>query len=65
MTELLENGKETLFFSPDNPEELVQLLFSCLNEDFRIPVAKAGQKKALQLVKNTSFDKQITKLLCA
>ena len=64
MTELLEAGTETLFFSPDKPEELENELLACLDEDYRQPIAQAGQKKALQLVKNQSFDNQITRLLC-
>lgn len=64
MRELLEAGTETLFFSPDKPEELENELLACLDEDYRQPIAQAGQKKALQLVQNQSFDNQITRLLC-
>ena len=65
MTELLEAGTETLFFSPDRLEELEQLLMLCTDADYRRSIAKAGQEKALQLVNNQSFDQQIQKLLCA
>ena len=64
MSELLEAGTETLFFSPDRPEELEHLLLQCLDEDYRLSIAQAGQQKALQLVNNQSFDDQITRLLC-
>ncbi len=64
MTELLEGGKETLFFSPDKPEDLEQLLMLCMDEEYRRSIAKAGQKKALQIVQNQSFDDQIATLLC-
>jgi len=64
MTELLEGGKETLFFSPDKPEDLELLLLLCMDGEFRLSIAKAGQKKALQIVQNQSFDDQIATLLC-
>lgn len=64
MSELLEGGKETLFFSPDKPEELEQLLMNCMDADYRQSIAQAGQEKALYLVKNQQFDKQIQTLLC-
>ena len=64
MSELLEGGKETLFFSPDKPEELERLLMSCMDADYRQTIAKAGQKKALHLVQNQQFDTQIQTLLC-
>jgi predicted MPP superfamily phosphohydrolase len=35
-----------------------------MDEEFRRSIAKAGQKKALQLVQNQSFDDQIATLLC-
>lgn len=64
MKELLEGGKETLFFSPDRPEELEHLLQACMDDQYRLSIAQAGQRKALQLVQNSSFDDQITTLLC-
>ncbi len=64
MSELLEDGKETLFFSPDKPEELEQLLMNCMDAEYRLSIAQAGQEKALYLVKNQQFDKQIQTLLC-
>lgn len=64
MSELLEGGKETLFFSPDRPEELEQLLMNCMDADYRHSIAQAGQKKVQELLKNSSFDNQITDLLC-
>ena len=65
MSELLEAGLETLFFSPDRPEELEHLLLQCLDKDYRQSIAQAGQQKAMQLVNNQSFDEQITNILCA
>ena len=65
MTELLEAGTETLFFSPNRLEELEQLLMLCMDPDYRNSIANAGQQKALQLVKDQQFDQQIRKLLCA
>lgn len=64
MSELIEDGKETLFFSPDAPEQLLRLLVRCTDERERKSIALAGQKKVLQLIKNASFDAQITQLLC-
>ena len=64
MSELLEGGKETLFFSPDRPEELEHLLMNCMDSDYRSRIAQAGQEKALYLVKNQQFDQQIQTLLC-
>ena len=64
MTEILEAGKETLFFSPDRLEELEQLLMLCMDTDYRQAIAKAGQEKALQLVNNQTFDQTIQTLLC-
>ena len=65
MSELIEDGKETFFFSPDDAESLYQLLIQCMHPDFRQTIAQAGQKKALQLINDSSFDAQITQLLCA
>lgn len=64
MSELLEGGKESLFFSPENPDELEQVLIHCMDADYRQSIAQAGQKKVTELLKNSSFDKQIQTLLC-
>ena len=64
MSELLDGGKETLFFSPENPDELEQMLIHCMDADYRQSIAQAGQKKVTELLKNSSFDKQIQTLLC-
>ena len=64
MNELLEAGVETLFFSPDKPDELENLLQLCMDKTFRQAIAQAGQQKALNLVNNQSFDDQIQALLC-
>ena len=65
MNELIEDGKETFFFSPDDAETLYRLLTQCMHPDFRQTIAQVGQKKALQLINDSSFDAQITQLLCA
>lgn len=65
MKELIEDGKESLFFSPEDEGGLFQLLSRCMDADYRQKIAQAGQKKALQLVSNTTFDQQIQTLLCA
>lgn len=64
MSELIEDSKETFFFSPDAPEQLLRLLVRCTDERERKRIALAGQKKVLQLIKHSSFDTQITQLLC-
>lgn len=64
MAELLENNKETLFFSPDNPNELIRLLQKCKDETYRQSIAKAGQAKAARLAKEQQFDQQIQTILC-
>lgn len=64
MSELIEDGKESLFFSPDDEEGLSTLLTRCMDTDYRQHIAKAGQKKALELVNNQHFDQQIQSLLC-
>lgn len=64
MSELIEDGKESIFFSPDDAETLLMQLTQCLDAAYRQQIAKAGQEKALQLVNNLSFDKQIQDLLC-
>jgi len=65
LMELLEDGSETLFFSPYKPEALLPLLQQCLDTDYRRHIAEAGQKKVQQLQLNNQFDQQITALLCA
>lgn len=64
MKELIENGKESLFFSPYGQEALYTHLTRCMDTDYRQQIAKAGQQKALHLVNNQSFDQQIQTLLC-
>lgn len=64
MNELLENNKETLFFAPDQSDTLLHMLEQCMDSDYRQSIAMSGQQKALQLVNKTSFDEQITNLLC-
>ena len=64
MSELIEDSKETFFFSPDAPEQLLRLLVRCTDERERKRIALAGQKKVQQLIKHSSFDTQITQLLC-
>ena len=65
MTELIADRKEALFFSPEDEDCLSDLLTQCMDTDHRRKIALAGQRKALQLVNNQSFDEQITKILCA
>lgn len=64
MSELLQDGVETLFFSPDEPERLEQLLLLCMDTGYRNKIAEAGRKRAEQLVNNQVFDQQIQHLLC-
>lgn len=64
MKERIEDGKESLFFSPYEPESLLQLMEQCMDQKERTNIATAGQKKAMDLVNNQSFDNQITKLIC-
>lgn len=64
MSELLQDGVETLFFPPDDPDRLVQLLLQCMDREYRNKIADAGQKRAIQLVNNQVFDQQIQHLLC-
>ena len=64
MKELIEDGKESLFFSPYGQEALYTHLTRCMDTDYRQQIAKAGQQKALHLVNNQSFDQQIQTLLC-
>ena len=64
MKEILEDGKETLFFSPGEPDKLEDLLNKCMDKSYRSAIAQAGQKKALYLVQNQQFNKQIQTLLC-
>ena len=65
MKELLQDRRETLFFSPHEPETLASLLQECLDADFRHRIAAAGQAKVQQLIQNNAFDQQIATLLCA
>jgi glycosyltransferase involved in cell wall biosynthesis len=65
MTEIIEANKESLFFSPYEPDSLLRLMERCMDEKVRTSIAAAGQRKALQLVNNQSFDQQIQTLLCA
>lgn len=65
MCELFDDGKETLFFSPDEPEQLLRLLVRCTDERERKRIALAGQKKVQQLIKRSTFDQTITQILCA
>jgi len=64
MKELVEDGKESLFFPPDQPDTLLQLLERCMDSMQRRQLALAGQEKAMLLIKNQSFDRQIRNLLC-
>ena len=64
MKERLQDGKETLFFSPNQPEQLLTLLEQCLDTKYRHKIAATGQRKALQLVNQQSFDAQIQTILC-
>jgi glycosyltransferase involved in cell wall biosynthesis len=64
MKERIEDGKESLFFSPYEPESLLRLMERCMDQKERKSIATAGQKKAMDLVNNQSFDDQITKLIC-
>lgn len=64
MSELLQDGVETLFFPPDDSDRLEQLLLQCMDIEYRNKIAEAGQKRAIQLVNNQVFDQQIQHLLC-
>ena len=64
MKERLEDGQETLFFSPNQPDELMRLLEQCMDAGYRKQIAANGQRKAVQLVKNSCFDEQIQRILC-
>jgi glycosyltransferase involved in cell wall biosynthesis len=64
MKERIEDGKESLFFSPYEPDTLLRQLQRCMNPDERQQIASAGQKKVMQLIQNESFDKEIQNILC-
>ena len=64
MSELLDDEKETLFFSPNEPEQLLRHLVRCTDERERKRMALAGQKKVQQLIKQSTFDQTITQILC-
>jgi len=64
MKERIEDGKESLFFSPYEPDVLHILLTRCMDTTYRQQTAHAGQQKAMQLVNNQSFDQSIQTLLC-
>ena len=64
MKERIEDGKESLFFSPYEPDTLLRLLQRCMDPDERQQIASAGQKKVMQLIQNESFDKEIQDILC-
>ena len=64
MNELIIDEKESLFFSPDDPEQLFSYMNRCLNNDYREQIAREGQNRAIKLVDNQMFDQQIQNLLC-
>jgi len=65
MKERIEDGRESLFFAPEDKEGLYQLLEQCCTDaDYRQQIAAAGRKKAQELVNHSSFDEQIQKELC-
>lgn len=65
MKERIADGRESLFFAPENEEGLYTLLEQCCTDaDYRQGIAVAGRKKALELVNHSSFDEQIQKNLC-
>ena len=65
MKERIADGRESLFFAPENEEELYTLLEKCCTDaEYRQGIAAAGRKKARELVKHSSFDEQIEKELC-
>lgn len=64
MDELLEQDKETLFFSPDDPDTLLSQLKQCMESKKRQALASSGKNKAMQLITNQSFDEQIQTILC-
>ncbi|MBO4249689.1 MAG: glycosyltransferase family 4 protein [Paludibacteraceae bacterium] len=65
MKERIEDGTESLFFPPDEPDTLHALLVRCMDANYRKNISEAGQKKAMQLIKNESFGQQIQSLICA
>ena len=65
MKERITDGRESLFFAPENEEELYTLLEKCCTDaEYRQGIAVAGRKKALELVNHSSFDEQIERELC-
>jgi glycosyltransferase involved in cell wall biosynthesis len=65
MKERIADGRESLFFAPENEEELYTLLEKCCTDtEYRQGIAVAGRKKALELVNHSSFDEQIERELC-
>ena len=64
MKERIEDGTESLFFSPDEPETLLHLMERCMDAEERHRIAEAGKEKAMQYVNNPMFDQQIQDLLC-
>lgn len=63
MKELLEDGKESLFFSPEDEEGLVALLTQCMDTDFRQKIAFNGQKRVNELMSTLSYDARMRDLL--
>ena len=64
MKELIRENEESMFFSPAEPDNLYALLVRCMDTEYRKRIAAAGQKKAMQLVQNQSFNPSIQHLLC-
>lgn len=59
MTELMEDGKECLFISPDETESLRQALIRCMDASYRTEIATRGQLFAQQWMAQNDYPRAI------
>lgn len=64
LKEYYTDGVDCLFLPPTDEQAWIEALVRYSDEHERKTIALAGQKKTLQLINHSSFDAQITLLLC-
>lgn len=64
MNELFQDHKETLFFSPTAPEQLLSCMQNLLDKDKRQAIATQGKEGTLAFIENNNYQQAISTYLC-
>jgi glycosyltransferase involved in cell wall biosynthesis len=64
LSELYQHEENTLFFTPENTEQLAVLIEKCLDDDYRQRIAANGQARTQALDFNSQYKQRLLSVFC-